>query len=157
SSRPEARIPAGPEQAAAEDAGVQSSPGPHDATASTVPEPQPAPVEASRTPPVPKGPPAPPAPATIGPYDVLATIPGGMGIVYKVHDRDLDRIVALKTLPGDGPAPDHVVQRFDREMRITARLKHPNIVPIYEVGTHDGKPYYTMAYVGGGSLAKHLK
>jgi tetratricopeptide (TPR) repeat protein/TolB-like protein len=78
---------------------------------------------------------------------------GGMGVVYQAREPHSGRIVALKcvlALQGDS---DHVVARFRREAETAARLDHPNIVPIYQVGeTADGFPYYTMKYAPDGSL-----
>jgi serine/threonine protein kinase len=76
-----------------------------------------------------------------------------MGMVYKARHIALGRVVALKTLRGEHASePDHV-QRFEREMRAVARLDHPNIVRIYDVGQLQNQPYYTMPYLPGGSLA----
>ena len=78
---------------------------------------------------------------------------GGMGVVYQAREPHSGRIVALKcvlTYQGDA---DHLVARFRREAETAARLEHPNIVPIYQVGeTADGFPYYTMKYAAAGSL-----
>src|SRR3954453_21363248 len=78
---------------------------------------------------------------------------GGMGIVYQARAPHSGRIVALKCVlayQGDG---DHMVARFRREAETAARLEHPNIVPIFQVGeTADGSPYYTMKYAAAGSL-----
>jgi len=71
---------------------------------------------------------------------------GGFGIVYKAFQADLQRIVALKFLHSDS---EESTERFTREARIAANLSHPNIIAIYEVGQHDGKPYITMQYVDG--------
>lgn len=91
---------------------------------------------------------------TVGAYDLLEVIQqGGMGIVYLARHRTLGRLTALKTLRTDTRSADRPLERFDREMRAAARLRHPNIVPIYEVGTHQGRPYFAMAYLPGGNLA----
>lgn len=79
---------------------------------------------------------------------------GGMGIVYLARHRLLDRQVALKTMRVDALANTEHAQRFELEMKATARLNHPHIVPIFEVGLHEGQPYYTMAYVPAGNLAQ---
>ncbi len=76
---------------------------------------------------------------------------GGMGEVWKAWDRELGRDVALKFLSGTLPE-DH--QRFAREAQLAAGLVHPNIVPVYETGTHDGRPYIAMQLVEGATLRK---
>jgi serine/threonine protein kinase/tetratricopeptide (TPR) repeat protein len=90
----------------------------------------------------------------IADHEILDEIArGGMGVVYQAKEPHSGRIVALKcvlALQGDS---DHVVARFRREAETAARLDHPNIVPIYQVGeTADGFPYYTMKYAPAGSL-----
>ena len=78
---------------------------------------------------------------------------GGMGVVYQAREPHSDRIVALKCVLAYQGDSDHVVSRFRREAETAARLDHPNIVPIYQVGeTVDGFPYYTMKYALAGSL-----
>ncbi|HVE39572.1 MAG TPA: serine/threonine-protein kinase [Planctomycetota bacterium] len=71
---------------------------------------------------------------------------GGFGIVYKAFQADLQRVVALKFLHSDS---EESTERFMREARIAANLSHPNIIAIFEVGQHDGKPYITMQYIDG--------
>jgi serine/threonine protein kinase len=79
-----------------------------------------------------------------------------MGIVYKARNLRLERLVALKVLrSGIGVAPEQEA-RFHREARAVARLRHPHIVQIYEIGEHEGLSYLALEYVGGGSLAQHL-
>jgi serine/threonine protein kinase len=78
---------------------------------------------------------------------------GGMGTVYLAHDTQLDREVALKVprfAEDDGP---DVVERFYREARAAAALRHPHVCPVYDVGAIDGIHYLTMAYIDGRSLA----
>jgi hypothetical protein len=96
-------------------------------------------------------------PKKIGAYDIQAEINrGGMGIVYKAMDPQLRRQVAIKVLLAGEGASDEDVKRFQREAQATARLQHPNIVPIFAVGTHDGKPYFVMDFIEG-KTAKQLK
>src|SRR5436853_2217661 len=78
---------------------------------------------------------------------------GGMGVVYQASEPHSGRIVGLKCVPTYQGAADHLMARFRREAETAARLEHPNIVPIYQVGeTADGFPYYTMKYAAAGSL-----
>ncbi len=84
---------------------------------------------------------------------------GGMGNVYKARQVRSNRLVALKTLaPGGGSAADETerLARFRTEAEAVSRLQHPNIVAVYDVGEQKGRPYFTMEWVGGGSLAEHL-
>lgn len=79
---------------------------------------------------------------------------GAVGIVYKALQTDLDRTVALKAMQTEDEANPEAVSRFLHEARAAARLKHPNVIPIHEVGEHEGAHYLTMAYVDGPSLRK---
>lgn len=82
---------------------------------------------------------------------------GGMGVVYRVRQRSLDREVALKLLrPADGLGPE-ALQRFRREARVLAKLRHRHVVGVHEVGLADGRLYFTMDLVDGSSLRKRLK
>src|SRR5438105_2723827 len=90
-------------------------------------------------------------------YDILAEIGrGGMGVVYKAWQSGLKRFVALKMIqPAPAPALE-VIRRLRAEAEAAARLQHPNVVQIHEVGTLDGLPFLAMEYVDGGSLAERL-
>jgi hypothetical protein len=81
---------------------------------------------------------------------------GGMGIVYRAHQRSMDRPVALKLLPPQLAADEGFIARFYREARMSARLDHPNIVRGVAVGEERGVYYFAMEYVDGESLDKRL-
>jgi eukaryotic-like serine/threonine-protein kinase len=82
---------------------------------------------------------------------------GGMGVVSKARDVRLGRLVALKTIYETQRAAPEALERFRFEAQAVARLDHPNIVQIHEVGEHRGRPYVVLEYIAGGSLAERLK
>jgi Serine/threonine protein kinase len=82
---------------------------------------------------------------------------GGMGIVYLAREVQLDRLVAIKVLPGALATRPDVRERFLREARMAASLSHPHIVPIYRVGESKGFVFFAMAYVNGETLGERLR
>jgi serine/threonine protein kinase/tetratricopeptide (TPR) repeat protein len=90
-------------------------------------------------------------------YEIEAVLGrGGMGIVYKARDLRLNRPVALKMLLSGMYAAPQEQERFLREAEAVASLRHGNIIQVYGAGDHDRRPYFTMEYVEGGSLAQRL-
>jgi hypothetical protein len=81
---------------------------------------------------------------------------GGMGVVYQARHIKLNRPVALKMILAGSHAGAADLARFQTEAEAIARLRHPNIVQVYEVGEHEGKPFFSLEFCGGGSLEKKL-
>jgi formylglycine-generating enzyme required for sulfatase activity/dipeptidyl aminopeptidase/acylaminoacyl peptidase len=101
-----------------------------------------------------------PCPTVIGRFRVRKLLGyGGMGAVYEAHDPDLDRRVAVKVPYFQGPShrQREARQRFLREARIAARIRHPHVCPVYDVGEYQGRPYVVMACIDGPSLAVVLQ
>ncbi len=95
--------------------------------------------------------------SSIGEYDLLEEVGrGGMGVVYRAYQRSLDRIVALKMIPNAAFAASQDLARLRAEALAAARLNHPNIVPVYEVGEHNGQPWFSMQFGEGMTLSQRL-
>ena len=92
-----------------------------------------------------------------GRYEVIGLLGvGGMGAVYKVRDRELDEIVALKMLKREIADSPGIVERFRREVKLARRVTHPNVARTFDLGEHEGERFLTMEYVEGESLATRL-
>ncbi len=104
-----------------------------------------------------------PHPPAVGPvavpgYEVLGELGrGGMGVVYKARQVGLKRLVALKMILAGAHAGESELARFRSEAAAVARLQHPGIVQIHEIGEYEGRPFFSLEFVGGGSLAGRLK
>ena len=93
----------------------------------------------------------------LGPYEILSPLgAGGMGEVYRARDSKLDRDVAIKVLPGSVSRDPDVLARFEREAKAVAALSHPNILGIFDFGTHDGTAYAVMELLDGETLRSKL-
>ena len=96
-------------------------------------------------------------PKHIANYDILGVLGrGGMGVVYKARQKGLNRMAALKMILAAGHASNEEFLRFQTEAEAVAKLQHPNIVQIFEVGQEDGRPYFSLEYVDGGTLSGKL-
>jgi serine/threonine-protein kinase len=94
-------------------------------------------------------------PMRVAGYEILGMLGrGGMGVVYRARQPGLKRVVALKMIVGGVHASNDDITRFRTEAEAVARLQHPNIVQIYEVGEEEGRPYFSLEFVDGQSLAK---
>ena len=97
------------------------------------------------------------APNRIGEYQVLSELGrGGMGIVYKVQDARNNRVAALKIVDPETLGRRETAMRFKREFRAMQRVKHPNVIRVFEAGTHEGCPFFTMELIEGKPILKWL-
>jgi serine/threonine-protein kinase len=98
-----------------------------------------------------------PIPKTVAGYEILGLLGrGAFGVVYKARQPGLKRVVALKMVLAGGHADEHELARFRSEAEVIARLQHPNIVQVYEVGEEEGRPFFSLEYVDGTSLKEKL-
>ena len=96
-------------------------------------------------------------PCRFGDYELLEEIGrGGMGVVFRARQVTLDRVVAIKMLLRGSLASGEDVDRFRREAQAVAQMAHPNILPIFDFGEHDGRMYFTMPLIQGETLAQRL-
>src|SRR5271169_3425733 len=94
----------------------------------------------------------------LGPYEILARIgAGGMGVVYRARDERLERDVAVKVLPPGLLTDEAARKRFRKEALALAKLNHPNIAAVYDVGELNGTDYLVMECVPGHSLAEESR
>ena len=93
----------------------------------------------------------------LGPYEIVAAIgAGGMGEVYRAHDPRLGRDVAIKVLPPEFATDPERLRRFEQEAHAASALNHPNILVVYDIGTHEGSPFLVEELLQGQSLRERL-
>ena len=96
-------------------------------------------------------------PPNLDNYEILEELGrGAVGVVYRARHRELDRLVAIKMVSSQLELSRSAQQRFRQEAQAIARLRHPNIVQVYEIGQHNGCPYFSLELVEGDNLARWL-
>ncbi|MCJ7441619.1 MAG: serine/threonine protein kinase, partial [Thermoanaerobaculaceae bacterium] len=96
--------------------------------------------------------------ARLGPYEIVALVgAGGMGEVYRARDPRLGREVAIKVLPAEFASDPERLRRFELEAHAVAALSHPNVLAVYDVGTHEGSPYLVTELLEGETLRERLR
>jgi Tol biopolymer transport system component len=96
--------------------------------------------------------------ARLGPYEIIAPLgAGGMGEVYRARDSRLKRVVAIKVLPQALSVDADRLRRFEQEALATAALNHPNILAVFDIGTHEGAPYVVSELLEGETLRDRLR
>src|SRR5262249_53535723 len=134
-----------------------TTPPPPDAEVATL-TPAPArPAEVERHAASPSAPEPPAGLPSVPGYEVLGELGrGGIGGVYKARKHTLNRTVALKMILAGAHAGAEDLARFKAEAEAVARLQHPHVVQIHDVGEQEGRPFFSLEFVGGGSLAERL-
>src|SRR5215831_5905556 len=93
----------------------------------------------------------------LGPYEIVSPLgAGGMGEVYRAHDARLGREVAVKVLAASVAADAERLRRFEQEAKATGALNHPNILAVYDFGTHEGAPYVVSELLDGETLRARI-
>ncbi|HET7840146.1 MAG TPA: serine/threonine-protein kinase, partial [Terriglobia bacterium] len=93
----------------------------------------------------------------LGPYEIVGQVgAGGMGEVYRARDSRLERDVAIKVLPASFASDTDRLRRFEQEARAVAAMNHPNILAVYDIGTHEGAPYLVSELLEGETLRERL-
>jgi serine/threonine protein kinase len=98
-----------------------------------------------------------PSGTQLGPYEIVEPLgTGGMGEIYRARDPRLGREVAIKLVSTEGASPTRL-RRFETEARAAAQLSHPNVVTVFDVGTHEGRPYLVLELLEGATLREVLR
>ena len=99
-----------------------------------------------------------PSGSRLGPYEITGSLgAGGMGEVYRARDSRIDRDVAIKILPADYAANPERLSRFAQEAKTTGSLNHPNLLVIFDLGTHEGSPYLVSELLEGETLRERIE